>query len=38
MHDSENRTIWAGIVANPAAGRGRGLEKVKKLESALVTS
>lgn len=36
MHDTENQTIWAGIVANPAAGRGRGLEKVKKLEAALV--
>ena len=36
MPDSENRTMWAGIVANPAAGRGRGLMNVEKLESALI--
>jgi len=27
--------FWAGIVANPAAGRGRGLERVHGLEKAL---
>lgn len=36
MPDTENRSLWAGVVANPAAGRGKGLEKVEKLESALI--
>lgn len=27
--------IWAGIVANPGAGRGRGLDHVQKLQQAL---
>jgi diacylglycerol kinase (ATP) len=37
MSTSEKKMMWAGIVANPSAGRGRGLKNVENLEAALIS-
>ncbi|RLT07914.1 MAG: diacylglycerol kinase [Planctomycetota bacterium] len=34
MPSLANPSMWAGIIANPAAGRGRGRQNVEKLQAA----